>query len=161
MECEPSVRINPVPFRCRSLLPQIRTGALREGRWLPIAAYSKRKHLSDPVQLDNLYSWLSCLLLFKNSFRVQKNCKNSFYHTLAFALPSNDDNTINGVLSTEIHHPDGMIYKVVVKNSAAMKICVSIAVDGQGSSAILPVLPQVSLVVQPSRSMESEILFYI
>lgn len=77
---------------------------------------------------------------------------------LSFALPCDDDDTIDAVLATKIHHPDGMFNKIIVQNGASMQRVIHVAVDGQRGTAVFPVLPQVPLVIEPRTAMVSHVL---
>lgn len=77
---------------------------------------------------------------------------------LSLSLPSDYHNTIDVVFMTQIDHPDGVLDEVVVDDGAAVQGRLGAAVDGQIGPAVLPVFPQVPLIIQPRITMERQIL---
>ena len=77
---------------------------------------------------------------------------------MAAALPSDDDDAVDVALFAEVHHPDGMVDEVVVEDGAPVERRVQIAVHRQRGPSVLPVLPQVTLVVQPSVAVVRQVL---
>jgi len=82
---------------------------------------------------------------------------NNFELTLAFALPCDYDDPVDVVFVAQIDHPDGLFDEVVIDDGASVKSRLSTAIYRQIGSSILPVLPQVALVVQPRVVMERQI----
>lgn len=76
---------------------------------------------------------------------------------LTLSLPRDYDDPVDAVLVTEIDHPDGLFDEVVVDDGATVKGRLSAAIYRQIGSSVLPVLPQVALVVQPRVVMERQI----
>ncbi len=79
-------------------------------------------------------------------------------HTLSLALPSDDDHAVDADFAAQIHHPDGVLNEVVVQDGASMKDGIRVPVNGQTGASVLPVLPQMALVVEPRVPMESQVL---
>lgn len=64
-------------------------------------------------------------------------------------MPGDDDDAVDVALLAEIDHPDGIVDKVIVEDGAAVERGVGVAVHGQRRPPVLPILPQMALVVQP------------
>ena len=78
--------------------------------------------------------------------------------TLTLALPSDDDDAVDSDFAAQVHHPDGVLDEVVVQDGASMKDGIRVPVNGQTGASVLPVLPQMALVVEPRVPMESQVL---
>lgn len=81
--------------------------------------------------------------------------------TLSFALPSNDDHSVDVALFAQIDHPDGVFDEVVIENSASMQGRLQITIDSQRSASILPIFPQMALVIEPRIVVIGQVLHYI
>lgn len=80
--------------------------------------------------------------------------------TLTAPLPSDDHGAVDVALFAEVHHPDGVVDEVVVEYRATVERRVQIAVDGQRRPAVLPVLPQMALVVEPSVAVVRQVFHF-
>lgn len=79
-------------------------------------------------------------------------------NTFTSALPGDDDDASDSFPVPQVHHPDGEIHVVVVKNGASPQVGVFVSVHCIRGMAILPTHPWMSLVVHPSVSFVSQIL---
>lgn len=75
-------------------------------------------------------------------------------HTLSLSLPSYYHNSIDLSLGTQIHHEDWLVHVVVVHDGAVGKVGILFSINSQGAVTVLPLLPSVSLVIDPSRALE-------
>jgi hypothetical protein len=56
---------------------------------------------------------------------------------------------VDSDFAAQVHHPDGVLDKVVVQDGASVKDGIRVPVNGQTGASVLPVLPQMVLVVEP------------
>ncbi len=80
--------------------------------------------------------------------------------TLSLALPSDDDHAVDADFAAQVHHQDGVLDEVVVQDGASMEDGIRVPVNGQTGASVLPVLPQMALIVEPRVPMESQVLHY-
>ena len=69
--------------------------------------------------------------------------------TLSCSLPGKQHNTVDLGSGAQIHHEHRIVHIVVVHDGAVGQVGVLFAVHGQGTVAILPLLPGVALGVHP------------
>ena len=78
--------------------------------------------------------------------------------TFSLAIPEGQHDAVHFPPASEVHHPDGVVHVVVVQDGALVEVVTLVAVDGQLGVAVRPVLPALSLVVHPGRSLVRHIL---
>ena len=126
----------------------------------PVEVCWRRTPSTCPSWSGNRGTWLFCLSNIRPSIQngQSEHNRNSVQLTLSFALPGGDDDTVNVALLAQVHHPDGVVHKVVVEDGAAVQIGVRVAVHRQRGPSVLPVFPQMAFVVEPRVALVGQIL---
>ena len=70
--------------------------------------------------------------------------------TLSCSLPGKQHNTVDLSFGAQIHHEHWLVHIVIVHDGAVGQVGILLAVHGQGTVAVFPLLPGVALVVHPS-----------
>ena len=69
-------------------------------------------------------------------------------------LPRDDDDAVDEGVLAEVDHPDGVLDVVVVEVGAIPEVGVQLSVNGERAVAVAPLLPRVTLVVDPCHLVE-------
>ena len=80
--------------------------------------------------------------------------------TLALALPGQDHHAVDLLLRAEVNHEDGLVRVIVVHDGTVGQVGVLLTVHSQGAVSVLPLLPGVSLVVDPGLALEGLVGHY-
>ena len=73
--------------------------------------------------------------------------------TLTLSLPCEHQDTIDSDSLAQVHHEHGLVHVVVVHDGAVGQVGALLPVHGQGAVSVLPLLPRVTLVVDPGGAL--------